>query len=92
PGVGLILELQEAEKLARLRVTSPTTGWNAQVFVADAAGAALGDWGEPDATLDDIGGDAEFELDDAEGTAVLVWITRLGADNRVEIAEVAVER
>ena len=92
PGVGVILELQEAESLRRIRVTSPTSGWAAAVYVADRAGATLGDWGAPDATLDDIGGDAEFELDDADGRAVLVWITRLGADNRVEIAEVAVER
>lgn len=92
PGVGVILELQEPASLRRVRVTSPTTGWAAAIYVADSAGATLGDWGEPDATLDDIGGDADFELDDAEGRAVLVWITRLGTGNRVEIAEVAVER
>ena len=91
PGVGLILELQAKEELARVRVTSPTKGWNARVYVADQAGAALGDWGEPDASLDDIGGDAEFTLDGAEGQAVLVWITRLGDGNKVEIAEVALE-
>ena len=92
PGVGLILELQEPEELRRLRVTSPTTGWSAQVFVADRPGQALEDWGEADATVEDIAGNAEFALDGAEGQAVLVWITRLGAGNRVEIAEVAVER
>ena len=74
-----------------MRVQSPTKGWNARVYIADAAGAALGDWGEPDASLDDIGGDAEFTLDGAEGQAVLVWITRLGDGNKVEIAEVALE-
>ena len=92
PGVGLVLELPEVTELGKVRVTSPTTGWNAQVFVADQPGGALGDWGEAKATLDDIGGNAEFGLDGAEGRAVLLWITRLGVDNRVEIAEVAVER
>lgn len=91
-GVGLILELEEAEELRHIRVASRTSGWNAQVFVADRAGAALGDWGEADASLDEIGGDADFVLDGDEGRAVLIWITRLGSDNRVEIAEVAVER
>ena len=93
PGVGVVLELTAPEELRKVRVSSPSNGWNAAVYVADRAGAALGDWGEPDATLDDIAaGDAEFELDGDRGQAVLVWITRLGTDNRVEIAEVAVER
>ena len=91
-GVGLILELADETDVRRVRVTSPSNGWNASVYVADRAGAAIGDWGEPDATLSDIGGDATFELDGDRGRAVLVWITRLAADNRVEIAEVAVER
>ena len=92
PGVGLVLELASAEELRRVRVSSASTGWSAQVFVADRAGEALGDWGTPDATLDDIGGEAEFALDGDRGQAVLIWITRLAGDNRVEIAEVAVER
>ena len=75
-----------------MRVTSTSTGWNAAVYVADRAGGALSDWGEPDATLDDLGETADFELDGDRGQAVLIWITRLGTDNRVEIAEVAVER
>ena len=92
PGVGLILELQAAEELERIRVTSPTRGWNAEIYVAERPGATLDDWGDADASLEDIGGNAEFSLDGARGRAVLVWITRLGTDNRVEIAEVAVER
>jgi hypothetical protein len=91
-GVGLVLELPEAEELRHVRVSSPSSGWSASIYVADRSGASLADWGPADATLDDIGGTADFELDGDRGRAVLIWITRLGADNRVEIAEVAVQR
>ena len=92
PGVGLVLELQSVEELRRVRVTATSSGWNADVYVADRAGAALSDWGEPDASLSDLGDAADFELDGERGQAVLLWITRLGTDNRVEIAEISLSR
>ena len=92
PGVGLILELQDVEELRHVRVSSTSSGWSADVYVADRAGAALRDWGEPDASLSDIGDAADFQLDGDRGRAVLIWITRLGTDNRVEIAEVSLTR
>jgi serine/threonine-protein kinase len=91
-GVGLILELQEAEDLRHVRVSSGSSGWSARVYVADRAGTTLAEWGEADASLDDISGTADFSLDGVRGQAILIWITRLAADNRVEIAEVAVDR
>jgi serine/threonine-protein kinase len=89
-GVGLVVELASTAKLAGLKVTSPSSGWSAQVYVAAAPGATLADWGAPVETREGIAGTAEFDLAGREGGAVLLWITRLGDDNRFEIAEVTV--
>ncbi|MGH9268303.1 MAG: hypothetical protein ACRD0D_09005, partial [Acidimicrobiales bacterium] len=90
-GVGITLTLERTARLARLRVSSPSEGWSAAVYVAAAAGATLPDWGEPVATGPDIMGDGEFDLRGAPGGAVLLWLTQLGHDNRVRVAELVVE-
>lgn len=91
-GVGLILELPQSEKVQRIRVSGPTSGWSGAVYVADRAGKSLDDWGQPEEEQSDISGSAEFDFDPTEGRFVLVWITQLGEGNRVEIAEITVER
>ena len=53
------------------------------IFVSAAittAGAAddLSAWGEPVATATDVDGNVRLDLHDADGSAVLVWITDLG--------------
>jgi tRNA A-37 threonylcarbamoyl transferase component Bud32 len=88
-GVGLIIELERPARLQRLTVSSPSRGWDASVFVADRPAARLPDWGSPARTEATIDGDAEFDLGGADGGAVLLWITRLGVGNRVEIGEIA---
>jgi serine/threonine-protein kinase len=92
-GLGVVVELSAATDVRRVRVSSPTSGWNARLYVADGAGAALADWGQPAAEQSDIDGTATFELpgDGRRGRALLVWITRLGDDRRVTIAEITVE-
>ncbi|MEA3076558.1 MAG: eukaryotic-like serine/threonine-protein kinase, partial [Actinomycetota bacterium] len=89
-GVGVVLELGSSAKLSTLSVSSPSSGWSAQVYVADSPKASLAEWGSPAASQDGIGGSATFDLAGKEGAAVLLWITKLGDDNRVEIAEVTV--
>ena len=91
-GVGLILELSTKEKVRAVKVSGPTSGWSGAVYVADRPGASLAEWGPPRQERADIAGSATFEFEAVEGQAVLVWITRLGAGNRVEIAEITVER
>jgi serine/threonine-protein kinase len=91
-GVGLVLELGEKTKLRRLVVTSPSKGWNASVYVADAPADALDGWGDPDANLEGVQGNGEFALDSAEGKAVLVWFTKMATDGRVEVREVSLQR
>ena len=89
-GVGLRVELSQTRKLHRLKVSSPTTGWDAEVFVG-AGGDTLASWGAPVGTISGASGSADLDLRGREGDAVLLWITKLGDDNRVEIAELVVE-
>jgi serine/threonine-protein kinase len=94
-GVGLVLSIDEARALAALRVSSPSQDWTAEVYVADQAGAALGDWGDPVTVKENIeSSDVVFELGGRSGRYVLLWITRPANDGdkyRVRIAEAVVE-
>jgi tRNA A-37 threonylcarbamoyl transferase component Bud32 len=78
-GVGLIMQLE-----------SPSVGWTAEIYAAETAGDDLDDWGEPVASVEGTGETVTAELGDTQAGAVLVWITLLGEDNRVELAEVRV--
>ncbi len=91
-GVGIVVELPDDTNVRRVRVSSPTSGWSGQVYVADAAGAALADWGGAAADESDVEGTVTFDLGGGRrGRAVLVWFTRLGADERVTVDEITVE-
>jgi len=91
-GLGVQLELGTPGDVNRVVVTSPTTGWDARVYVADRPGNDLDGWGRPVATETGIDGTATFDVPGASGGYVLVWFTRLGEDRRVEVAEIAVQR
>ena len=88
PGVGVQLVLDRSHRLAKLRVDSPTQGWAARVYVADAAGATLRDWGAPVDEATNIDGGTEFDLGGRQGGAVLIWIIDAGTTHKAEIAEV----
>ena len=88
PGVGVQLVLDRSRRLGTLKVDSPTQGWAAKVYVADAPGATLRDWGAAVAEADNIAGSAEFDLDGRQGGAVLIWITDTGTAHKAAIAEV----
>ncbi|MEL7207747.1 MAG: protein kinase [Actinomycetota bacterium] len=94
-GVGIILELDGTRTLDTVQILSPTTGWAAEIYVADEAGSSLADWGEPVGGGQDLDGDAELVVEGAEGSRVLVWITDLGDTQsaeffRASIAEIVV--
>src|SRR5688500_3119589 len=91
-GLGVQLELGAPGDVNRVVVTSPTTGWDARVYVGDRPDDDLDGWGRPVATESGIAGTATFDLPGASGRYVLVWFTRLGEDRRVEVAEIAVQR
>jgi serine/threonine-protein kinase len=78
-GVGVYLALPQSQPLQALTVDSPTNGWSAAVYVSDAPGASLAEWGAPVAERQAIApGTTTFDLDGARGRYVLLWITDLG--------------
>jgi tRNA A-37 threonylcarbamoyl transferase component Bud32 len=91
-GVGLILELEQPADLTALELDTPSSGWQAQVYVADRVADSLDEWGPPVASFDDTeSGTARTELE-AEGSAVLVWFTRAGNTNQMVVEDVRLER
>lgn len=89
PGVGLILSLDAATELDKLVVASPSIGWNASIYVhSGPIPEALDGWGTPVTGKTDIDeGSSTFDLKGRSARHVLIWITRLTADGRVEIAD-----
>jgi serine/threonine-protein kinase len=88
PGVGLVLRLDPAGRPGVLRVRSSNTGWAASVYVADEAGTTLDAWGEPVTAASSLGDTAEFDLGDASGSYVLLWVTdpgEIGDDGRYRV-------
>lgn len=84
PGVGVVLQLDAAHQLNELKVTSPSSGWTAEVLVAASPQPTRAAWGAPVATKRGIDrGTTTFDLGDRTGGAVLLWITDLGEGNSV---------
>jgi serine/threonine-protein kinase len=86
-GVGLVLDAGRAQRLSRLEVTSPTSGWAASIYLSPQPGRSLADWGQPVASRRGITGAAAFDLRGRAARYVLVWITDPGTDAKAEIAE-----
>ena len=92
-GVGIWVRLEDESVIRTVRLTSPTSDWGVELYVADRQGATLADWGEPIATRAGAGDEVELDAGGAAGSFVLVWITDLGdGPPRVftEIAEIEV--
>ncbi len=90
-GVGVILRFSGVGKLDEVKVTSPTRGWSARVYVADTPKATLAEWGDAVETRTGINGSATtFSLHAKPGGAILVWITNLGPSRQVAIGELEV--
>lgn len=79
PGVGLYVTLAQSATLKTLKITSPTSGWAVQIFVADGPKSDLTAWGEVVAEQTGISADTvTFDLGGHEGAAVLIWLTNVG--------------
>lgn len=92
-GVGVIVTLEDATDIDSITATVADPGWAAQVFVADAPGASLGEWNEAVAGVTDAGaGETTIELDGAAGRHILLWFTDLGEGQgvRLSLGEVTV--
>lgn len=88
-GVGLSLTLPTSSTLNDLKVTSPSNGWSAEIYVANQAGTSLASWGRPVTAATNVAsGSTTFNLSGMKGSNVLIWITDLGNANKVAIEEI----
>jgi eukaryotic-like serine/threonine-protein kinase len=92
-GIGLSIDLRQSGPLHTLTVTSPSSGWAAEVFVSEApvaSGQPVSAWGQPMDSHVDIVGNATFELGGRSGRYVLLWLTNLGPADKAAVAELNV--
>ena len=76
-GVGLVLELEEAAEIGRVRIFTDTQGWEFSVLVADDP-SAFETESTPSLGPAEAAPSGTYELDTAvEGQYVLIWITSL---------------
>jgi hypothetical protein len=90
PGVGLVVRLDHETSVRTLRVVSGSVNWSASIYTASGEpGADLAAWGDPVAGASGLGPPgASFSLHGTRAAAVLIWITRVGDDGLVRVAEV----
>jgi serine/threonine-protein kinase len=86
-GVGLVLQLKETSDLRTLEIVTPSTGWRAGIYVADAPASSLDGWGEPAATVESGDSGTTKVTLDRTGGAVLLWFTRAGDDRLITVQE-----
>jgi putative peptidoglycan lipid II flippase len=89
-GLGLALTLNSVQTLHHLMVQSSTSGWSAEVYVANSVPnpASLAPWGAPVDSQQNINGSTSFDLHGNKGSAVLLWLTDLGPTFQASVAEV----
>jgi eukaryotic-like serine/threonine-protein kinase len=84
PGVGLWVDLGRPRAISSVDVTSPDSGWQGEIRLADRPADRLEGWGKAVAR-----GSGRFDLKGRKGRYVLVWITALpDPSHRVRIAEI----
>ncbi len=102
-GVGFLVTLEEPSVVTAVRITSPTEGWSARVFVGDTVPDPIdGAWDAGPYDMEAMSGDGSVELESITGTRVLLWLTFEGTSpnedveggepqNRFELAEITIE-
>jgi serine/threonine protein kinase len=92
-GEGLAIHLRSGQTLARLVVSSPSSGWAASTYVAASeppSFSSLSGWGRAtDSHRDIASGTTTFALSGRRGQWILLWLTYLGPAHQVGISEVA---
>jgi eukaryotic-like serine/threonine-protein kinase len=89
-GVGLVLTLASPSSVSEVEVTTETAGWAAEIYVAASPASDLGGWGEPRASATAVSGSHTFDVDGADGSAVLVWLTDVGDAGQAALGEIEV--
>jgi hypothetical protein len=85
PGVGVYLDLGHSARVRSVKVAA-TSGYTAEIYVADRPSGDLAGWGKPRAA-----GSGTFALSGATGRYVLVWFTSLpqvDGGYKVEVSEI----
>ncbi len=105
-GVGYLLTLTDPSAPSELRITTPTAGWRAEVYVGDEAAESPEGFTFGPYALEPVDGGGVADLRNASGSHVLLWITFEGQslppnpdgevpppelENRFELAEVVIE-
>ncbi|MCI3948747.1 MAG: serine/threonine protein kinase [Acidimicrobiales bacterium] len=89
-GVGLVLTLASPSSVSEVEVVTETAGWAAEVYVAESPAPDLAGWGPARASGSALSGSHTFDVDGADGTAVLLWLTDVGDSGRAVLGEVEV--
>jgi eukaryotic-like serine/threonine-protein kinase len=92
-GVGLVMDLGTPKTVNQVEVTSPDSGWSAQVYASDDVPATLAGWGPARFDGQELGTNAVLALTPpAKARNVLLWITNLPPQRpyRLRVAEVRV--
>ena len=99
-GVGLVIDLGGAAKVADVILLSQSEGWSVELFLGDDFSGPRASWGEPLVTGSNLDNTVDFDLDDSVGRQLLIWVTNPGTsedrdengerDNRFELTEVEI--
>ncbi len=77
-GVGLILELAQPSRVTSVKLTSPDSGWDAQIYASGANAPTLGGWGQVRVAGTNLSQSVEMRLPTRPPSLfVLVWLTKL---------------
>lgn len=91
PGVGLILELEQPADISAVTIESPSVGWSGAIYTAESTPDDLAGWGEAVVEIDGSGtSPINLTFDARNAGSVLVWITYVGEDHKVQLNEVSV--
>ena len=93
PGVGVVVQLENAINLHSLEIETAAIGWSGEIYVSNTIGASLEAWGEPVALIEASAGTANIDLTGNSGLVVLIWITDLGdapPSLKLEISEIRI--
>jgi eukaryotic-like serine/threonine-protein kinase len=83
-GVGLVLDAGSSVKLADLKVTTPTSGFTAEIQSGNSSTGGF----TTDSSAQAVNGATTFTLDGKTARYYVVWITQLPPEGHAEISEV----
>jgi eukaryotic-like serine/threonine-protein kinase len=90
-GVGIYVTLAQPATVSTVTVDTVESGWNAQIYAANAPSTNLAGWGKPVATGTNLATHTQFTLRSAtRARVVLVWLTLLPEGGKLDVAEIQV--